>query len=142
MDKRSFGRLGENAAALWLEKHGCTVIARSLTIGHSEVDLLLTDGVYLIFAEVKTRRAHPSHADSFGNPASAVDQRKSAFLIRAADTYMASHPDETKIPRIDVVEVYADPVSEQFRVLDVVWMKNAVVKTAKFGRKNLKYPTY
>ncbi|MBQ8334435.1 MAG: YraN family protein [Clostridia bacterium] len=138
MDNRAFGRLGENAASLWLEKQGCTVLQHNLYIGHSEVDLLLADGEYLVFAEVKTRRAHPDHPDAFGSPSSAVDAKKSAFLIRAAEDYMASHPDETRIPRIDVIEVYADPLAGEFRVTDVVWMKNAVVKNAKFGRKNMK----
>ena len=139
MDNRAFGRLGENAAALRLTELGCTVLAHNLYIGHSEVDLLLADGDFLVFAEVKTRRAHPAHPDAFGTPSSAVDAKKSACLIRAADSYMASHPNETRIPRIDVIEVYADPASDAFRVIDVVWMKNAVVKNAKFGRKNTKF---
>lgn len=138
MDNRAFGRLGEHAAAVHLTEQGCTVLGHNLYIGHSEVDLLLTDGDCIVFAEVKTRRAYPNRPDSFGTPSSAVDAKKSAFLIRAADEYMTAHPEETKIPRIDVIEVYADPASEVFRVLDIVWMKNAVVKSAKFGRKNAK----
>ena len=49
---------------------------------------------------------------------------------------MSAHPDTGKIPRIDVVEVYADPMSDEFRVLDVVWMKSAVKKKPKFGRNS------
>lgn len=140
MDKHTLGRLGEAAAAVHLQKEGCTILGRNLRMGHSEVDLLLTDGVCLIFAEVKTRREYPGHTDAYGTPSAAVDQRKADFLIRAADSYLASHPEEERIPRIDVVEIYADPASDDFRVLDVVWMKNAVTRRARFGRKqNLRY---
>ncbi len=136
MDKRSFGRMGENAAALWLTQHGCTVLHHNLYIGHDEIDLVAEDETHIIFAEVKTRHAYPGHSDRYGSPSSAVDAKKSACLIRAAQGYMASHSGTVKIPRIDVVEIYADPMSEEFRVLDVVWMKNAVKKTPKFGRKS------
>lgn len=139
MDKRSFGRMGENAAAVWLTQHGCTVLRHNLYIGHDEIDLIAEEGDTILFIEVKTRHARPGHNDRYGSPSSAVDAKKSACLIRAAQGYMAAHPDTDKIPRIDVVEVYADPMSEEFRVLDVVWMKNAVKKTPKFGRKS-KYP--
>ena len=136
MDKHTLGRLGEEAAAVYLKHRGCTLLGKNLRIGRSEVDLLLTDGIYLIFAEVKTRREYPRHTDPYGRPADAVDQKKSACLIRAADDYMNAHPDETKIPRIDVVEIYADPSTEELRVLDTVWIKNAVVRQPKFGRKS------
>ncbi len=141
MDKRAFGRMGENAAAIRLTQYGCTVLHHNLYIGHDEIDLIAEEGNYLLFIEVKTRHAYPGHSDRYGSPSSAVDMKKSARLIRAAQTYMAAHPDTGKIPRIDVVEVYADPISEEFRVLDVVWMKNAVKKTPKFGRKS-KYTVY
>ncbi len=139
MDKRAFGRMGETAAAIRLCEMGCTLLHRNLYVGHDEIDLILEDGNCIVFAEVKTRRAYPGHSDRYGTPSSAVDAKKSACLLRAAQAYMTAHPDTVKIPRIDVVEVYADPMSEEFRVLDVVWMKNAVKKTPKFGRKS-KYP--
>lgn len=136
MDKRAFGRMGETAAAIRLCGMGCTLLARNFYVGHDEIDLILEDGNCIVFAEVKTRRAHPGHSDRYGSPSSAVDARKSACLLRAAQGYMKEHPAAGKIPRIDVIEVYADPMSEEFRVLDVVWMKNAVKKTPKFGRKS------
>lgn len=136
MDKRSFGRMGEHAAAIRLTEQGCTVLHHNLYIGHDEIDIVAEDDTHIIFAEVKTRHAYPGHSTRYGSPSSAVDARKAACLIRAAGAYMAVHSTAGKIPRIDVIEVYADPASEEFRVLDVVWMKNAVKKTPKFGRKS------
>ena len=136
MDKRAFGRMGEMAAAIRLTELGCTVLYHNLYMGHDEIDIVAEDETHIIFAEVKTRHAYPGHSDRYGSPSSAVDARKAACLIRAAGAYMSAHPGTGKIPRIDVIEVYADPASEEFRVLDLVWMKNAVKKNPKFGRKS------
>ena len=80
MDKRAFGRMGETAAAIRLCELGCTLLHRNVYVGHDEIDLILTDGDCIVFAEVKTRRAYPGHSDRYGSPSSAVDARKAACL--------------------------------------------------------------
>ena len=135
MDTRTLGISGESTAAAYLESRGYRILHRNLHIGHAEIDLVAENDVYLIFAEVKTRRQIPDASAPFGTPAEAVDAKKQAVLIRAAETYLAGHAPE-KFFRIDVIEVYADPRTPDYRVLDVRHFENAVQKTGKFSRKS------
>jgi putative endonuclease len=58
--RRALGRLGENLAAQHLERLGFTIIERNARTRYGEIDLIAFDGhtSTLVFAEVKTRRAH------------------------------------------------------------------------------------
>ena len=138
MDTQTLGRLGEETAAQLLTSHGYRILARNLHIGHAEIDLIAENDVYLVFAEVKTRRQTPGQASPFGTPAEAVDAKKQTMLVRAAEAYLAEHAPD-KFFRIDVIEVYADPNSAEYRVLDVRHYENAVRKHGKFSRTTIKY---
>lgn len=133
MDKKAFGRIGEDAAAAYLSGRGYHIIGRNIFVGHAEVDLLAEDAGYLIFCEVKTRHQAPDTNAAYGSPASAVDAKKQALLLEAAERYIALH-DCAKIPRIDVVEVYVSPVNDVFAVTDIRHFENAVRKKSRFGR--------
>lgn len=135
MDGKLLGKLGEDTAAELLTAQGYRILARNLRIGHAEIDLLAENDMYLVFAEVKTRRQIPGRAVPFGTPAEAVDARKQTVLVRAAEAYLAEHAPD-KFFRIDVIEVYADPQSADYRVLDVRHFENAVRKNGKFSRKS------
>lgn len=135
MNRREEGMLGEAAAARYLEEKGYRVLARNLREGKDETDLLAQTGNTLVFCEVKTRRQYPDLPDRFGSPGDAVDARKRAALIRGAETYLAEHPETAELfVRIDVIEVYAAPEGEEFRVLEIRQTENAVRKTGKFSR--------
>lgn len=138
MDTKTLGMSGESTAAAYLESHGFRILHRNLRIGHAEIDLVAENDAFLVFAEVKTRRQTPDASAPFGTPAEAVDAKKQAVLVRAAEAYLAEHAPE-KFFRIDVIEVYADPDSAGYRVLDVRHFENAVRKTGKFSRKSTKY---
>lgn len=134
MDKRHFGRMGEDAAAVYLKQHGYRILEKNLYIGHAEIDLLAENDSYLVFVEVKTRRQIPDTRSAYGSPASAVDTRKQTILLTAAETYIREH-ESKKIPRIDVVEVYVSHHTDTFTVLDIRHFENAVRKKSKFGRR-------
>ena len=134
MDTQTLGRLGEDTAARLLISRGFRILHRNLRIGHAEIDLVAENDAFLVFAEVKTRRQIPGFPSPFGIPAEAVDAKKQAMLIRAAETYLAEHAPE-KFFRIDVIEVYADPHSADYRVLDVRHFENAVRKNGKVSSK-------
>ncbi len=138
MDTQTLGRLGEETAARYLESRGFRIIARNLRIGHAEIDLVAENDVFLVFAEVKTRRQIPGVSSPFGTPAEAVDAHKQTMLVKAAEAYLSEHACG-KFFRIDVIEVYAAPDSAEYRVLDVRHYENAVRKNGKFSRKNTKY---
>ncbi len=133
MNRAELGRIGERTAALWLENQGCIILERNARFGRDEIDLVAEDGPCVCFVEVKTRRQYPDYRTPEGTPAEAVDARKRNAMVRAAEAWLAVHPTE-KTPRLDVVEVYADPEDEGFRLLLIRRLPGAVRKTAKFSR--------
>lgn len=134
MKSGDIGLAGEESAALYLEKKGYNIIGRRVRIGRSEVDIIAENEEYTVFAEVKTRRSYPVLSDFYSAPSSSVDSKKQAYLTRAAEEYLREHGDG-RFFRIDVIEVYADPKSESYRVLEIIHTENAVKKRGKFSRK-------
>lgn len=139
MKNCDIGLAGEESAALYLEKKGYRIIGKRVCIGHSEVDIIAENEEYTVFVEVKTRRVYPAQTDFYSAPAAAVDSKKQAYLTRAAEEYLTEHcvteHNDERFFRIDVIEVYADPKSESYRVLDIVHTENAVKKRGKFSLK-------
>lgn len=133
MSKTETGRAGEDFAAEYLEKLGFRVTGRNVRAGHLETDIIATDGKYILFTEVKTRRARPDAPHPYGTPGSAVNAAKADRLFRAAEEYLRAHRAETASlqPRIDVIEIYADPTKKEFSVLQLSHIKNAVKPTSK-----------
>ena len=66
-----------------------------------EIDLIVKDGKFLVFVEVKTRKT----AD-FAQAREFVDWRKQDRLRMTASMYLAENPTKLQ-PRFDVVEIYA-----------------------------------
>ncbi len=120
--------MGEESAALYLAEHGYTVLARNVYLGHLEVDIIARSDTHLIFAEIKTRRARPGVHSRYGRPADAVDPAKRMRLIQAVQLWRRQNPGVygTLIPNIDIIEVYTDPSSAEYRVLEIRHYRNAV----------------
>ena len=128
MDNRSFGRVGENSAAIYLEKNGFNIIGRNVYVGRCEIDIIAENGDLLLFVEVKTRRQAPDVKSIYGRPASAVDREKRQNLMSAVRRYLHETRKETEAfqPRIDIIEVYVDPSEKAYKVLDIRHFPNAV----------------
>lgn len=93
-------RLGENAAAAFLEENGYRIEARNARTGRGELDIVAwSPEGHLVFVEVKTRSS-----DGFGGPESAVVPKKEDAIARAAGAYMERIGYEWII-RFDVVAV-------------------------------------
>ncbi|KAB7790106.1 YraN family protein [Bifidobacterium leontopitheci] len=76
---KQLGVLGEQYAALWLERHGHTILDRNWRSRYGELDIItMTPERLIVFAEVKTRRC-----EHFGSPQEAVTARKQASVRRA-----------------------------------------------------------
>ena len=71
-------------------------------MARGEIDVIAWDGEYLVFVEVKTRRAALGEQ---GTPAEAVDARKQKQLTRLAMAYLAKHNLDDVPCRFDVVAV-------------------------------------
>lgn len=125
---REFGKKGERAASRYLARKGFRTVAKNVYVGKKEIDFIAKGGGYLLFVEVKTRRQEPDSDSPWGRPGSAVDARKREYLLYAARKYIFDNPEKCKglQPRIDLVEVYADPEKKRFRVLEIRHFPNAV----------------
>ena len=94
------GRRGEVAAARYLRRHGCRVLARGDRLWPGELDLVALDGRTIVFVEVKTRQSQEA-----GHPAEAVDPAKQRRLTRLAVTFLKRHGLLEHPARFDVVAV-------------------------------------
>ena len=83
--RAEIGRIGEDAAAAWLQRHGHRIISRNWRSGRVELDIVSEDNRGIHFVEVKTRKA-PVMAD----PSVNVDYVKRRHLVRAAQNYLHS----------------------------------------------------
>ena len=135
MNRYELGRRGEDFACGYLEEHGFTVIGRNVHAGHSEFDIICTDGKYIVFAEIKTRNEAPDFPDRYGRPANAVTAKKADALIRGAQRYLREENITGLQPRIDVIEIYAECCPE-FHVLKLHHIRNAVVRSEKTENAN------
>jgi putative endonuclease len=98
--EKTLGQRGEAAAARYLRRRGCKVLARGDRRGPGELDLVMLDGKTIVFVEVKTRQTHDA-----GHPAEAVDEYKQRRLTRAAVTFLKRHRLLDRPARFDVVAV-------------------------------------
>lgn len=103
---RLLGRWGESRAAEYLEKQGFCIAAVNWKCRFGELDLVVENGVFLCFVEVKLRK----NAD-YGSAAEFVDWRKQEKLRAAAEIYLLRHPTQLQ-PRFDVIEIYAPQGSD------------------------------
>lgn len=103
MDKDAHLRQGADAEALacrHLSAHGLSLVQRNYHCARGELDLIMRDGVELVFVEVRFRKH-----DHFGSGAESVDRRKQTKLIAAALHYL-QHTQQHKQPcRFDVVAI-------------------------------------
>jgi putative endonuclease len=89
--RRPLGRLGEQLAALHLERLGFTVLARNVRTRHGEIDLIVFDGRTLVFAEVKTRRARHGRCTlaAHHDPLASLRPRQRLRLRRLASAWLS-----------------------------------------------------
>lgn len=98
-NKRGTGNLGEDAVCAYLTAKGAEILCRNFTVRGGEIDILARHGEYLLIVEVKTRRGN-----AMLSGAAAVDAKKQAHLIFAAEQYLLKNPCDLQ-PRFDVAEV-------------------------------------
>ncbi|MCD8172224.1 MAG: YraN family protein [Alistipes sp.] len=84
VDREKIGRLGEDAAAGWLENHGYAVLERNWRHGRYEVDIIAERDGELHIVEVKCRAR-----GGLTRPEEALTPAKFDALSRAADQYIS-----------------------------------------------------
>lgn len=108
------GAQAEQTAARYLQQQGLRIVQTNYRCRFGEIDLILRDGVTLVFAEVRLR----SRSD-FGGAAASIDAHKQGKLIRAAQHYLAQIP-HTPPCRFDALLLVAPD-----DLAGIEWIKNA-----------------
>jgi putative endonuclease len=102
--RRWFGTRAERAAARYLRRSGCRVLARNVVLAAGELDLVALDGRTLVFVEVRSTEG--ADAD---RPAASVDAAKQRKLTDLALAYLQRHRLLGHSARFDVVAVSWPP---------------------------------
>jgi putative endonuclease len=123
-ERSATGQSGEDAAAGYLARHGCTILTRNWRANPGEVDIIAEcsdshgSAPVLAFVEVRTRHGERGMAEE------SISRRKAASMASAAYAYMAANdidPESTNW-RIDLVAVAMRGMS----ILSINWIKNAL----------------
>ncbi len=76
------GRQAESEARVYLERQGFKFIGSNYKNKIGEIDLIMTDGDFLVFIEVKLKTGTQN-----GNPEDMIDTRKLYQIKRTAEAY-------------------------------------------------------
>ena len=95
------GAWGESLAAQFLQKKKYRILAAGFRCRYGEIDLIVANKSYLVFAEVKLRKS-----DRFACAKEFVDYHKQNRLRTTAEFYLSQNPTQLQ-PRFDVIEIYA-----------------------------------
>lgn len=110
------GLKGEQLAELFFSEKGYIILNRNWRHGHKEIDLVMQQGQWLVFAEVKTRRGL-----GFGFPEEAVTPAKQQLMHAAATAYFELHPGFEKV-RFDVLSIV---LNHQDEILEIRHLEDA-----------------
>lgn len=98
---RKRGADAERRARRFYRIRGYRILGENVWAGGNELDLIVRRGGRLVFCEVKAKLG-----ERYGEPAEMVDAEKQRRLRRAAEAWLARHPDLARLEvRFDVVAV-------------------------------------
>ena len=106
MNTRQQGEQGERAAEEYLVACGMEPVARNLRYPRGEVDLVMRDGEYTVFVEVKRRLG-----TRFGSGREAVNLVKRRRVSAVALRYLRERGALGAPARFDVVEIQGEAVT-------------------------------
>jgi putative endonuclease len=93
------GRAAERRALWHYRLRGYRLLGTNVWIGGNELDLILRRGRRLVFCEVKAKTGA-----RYGDPFEMVTEEKQRRLRRAAEAWLAAHPELAELePSFDVV---------------------------------------
>ncbi|MCB1775810.1 MAG: YraN family protein [Candidatus Competibacteraceae bacterium] len=94
------GAIAEDLALRYLQEQGLILVTRNFRCRAGELDLIMRDGEYLVFVEVRSRRYV-----RYGTPAESVTRTKQKKLLRTAALYLQRHRLDPPC-RFDVAAVF------------------------------------
>lgn len=103
------GAWGEALAAEYFRKKRYKIVAAGYRCKFGEIDLIVQNKKFLVFAEVKLRKS-----SDFAKAMEYVDKRKQDRIRTTALMYLSKNPTDLQ-PRFDVIEIYAPDGTETVR---------------------------
>jgi len=95
------GQLGEDKALDYLQQQGLKCVARNYLCRLGEIDLIMRDGSYLVFVEVRVRSG-----SGYGGGVASITPAKKQKIIKAATHYLMKQALYDKCPlRFDVLSI-------------------------------------
>ena len=85
--KRQKGIEGEALACQYLQRKGLKIIEKNWRCRWGEVDLIVQEGLKIVFVEVKARSSQ-----NFGTGLDAVTERKQQKMAKTALSYLQKYP--------------------------------------------------
>lgn len=98
-ENQELGRVGEEIALQLLASKGFRILEKNWRFKNDEIDIIAKNENYLVIVEVKTRSS-----GFFGEPYTAVNFKKQAFLIRAANVYIEKNNIDLEC-RFDIISI-------------------------------------
>lgn len=103
----NIAKIGESLAVKHFKARGCEILARNYRARRGEIDIVVQDGEFTVFVEVKTRRSL-----KFGLPQSAVTLQKQKQISKVALAYLQTHNLLDAPCRFDVIAIHLSPQLE------------------------------
>ena len=107
----NIAKIGESLAVEHLKARGCEILARNYRALRGEIDIIVQDGEYTVFVEVKTRRSL-----KFGLPQAAVTLQKQRQISKVAVAYLQTQNLLDAPCRFDVIAIHLSPQLELLRL--------------------------
>lgn len=114
MFAREKGAFAEEKALTYLKKQGLKPVTQNYTCRLGEIDLIMRDGEYLVFVEVRSRVSA-----AFGGGIASITYAKQQKVIKSALHYMMTHKAMSQCAmRFDVISIDG-------KVESLTWIKDA-----------------
>ena len=107
----NIAKIGESLAVKHLKARGCEILARNYRALRGEIDIIVRDGEFTVFVEVKTRRSL-----KFGLPQAAVTWQKQRQISKVALAYLQTQNLLDAPCRFDVIAIHLSPQLELLKL--------------------------
>ena len=115
--RAKFGRMAEDLALRYLQKHGLTLLQRNYRSRFGEIDLIMQEKNTIIFIEVRSRKN-----SAFLHPAETVDRTKRNKIRKTSQVYMQQTSAGNRFNwRFDVITL----IGSEARGMKIEWFKAA-----------------
>jgi len=115
---RKEGGRGEQIALQYLVKKGYRLLQSNYAAPCGEIDLIVYNDRYIVFAEVRMRAGR-----AYGHPLETVTPAKQRRIRKTAEHFLQKNRHSTLQPRIDVIAI--DAPGGGFAEVDITHIENA-----------------